>query len=81
MQIDQYYSDDYAGLVSGRYHFYYGYEKPDPVTGEPCFTVVENGVEVFRLTTTMIEKAMNCDQLYGMNDYLLRGIAIYLLNK
>ena len=27
MQVEQYYSDDYAGLESGNVKFYYGYEQ------------------------------------------------------
>jgi hypothetical protein len=58
MQIEQYYSDDYAGLESGKYHFYYGYEKTiEDENGDDiwCFTVTENGNEIFRKTRNEIE--------------------------
>jgi hypothetical protein len=32
MQLEQYYSDDYAGLVSGKYKFYYGYEVTNKIS-------------------------------------------------
>lgn len=81
MQVEQYYSDDYAGLISGKYKFYYGYEVEDPLTENWCFQVKENGREVFKATTKKIEESINNDQLDKPQDYLLAGIGMWLLLK
>ncbi len=78
MQVEQYFSDDYAGLESGRYSFYYGYEVTDG--DEWCFIVKEKGNVVFKQTTSQINKSVNSD-LDRPNDYLLAGIGIWLLLK
>ena len=46
MQVEQYYSDDYAGLESGNLKFYYGYEVEDPLTEDWCFQVKKDGKEI-----------------------------------
>lgn len=81
MQVEQYYSDDYAGLVSGNLSFYYGYEVEDPDTEEWCFIVKKNGLEVFRLTTSKIEESIDDRNLNMPQDYLVAGIGIWLLLK
>jgi hypothetical protein len=81
MQVEQYYSDDYAGLKSGNISFYYGYEVEDELTGDSCFNVVIDGKEVFQLTTKKIEESINNRQLDKPQDYLIAGIGIWLLLK
>jgi hypothetical protein len=81
MQVEQYYSDDYAGLVSGKYKFYYGYEVEDPLTEEWCFQVKENGKEIFKVTTKKIEESVDNRQLDNPQDYLVAGIGMWLLLK
>jgi hypothetical protein len=81
MQVEQYYSDDYAGLESGKLKFYYGYEVEDPETEDWCFQVKENGREVFRRTRTEIEKSIDNRQLDMPQDYLVAGIGMWLLLK
>lgn len=81
MQLEQYYSDDYAGLTSGNLHFYYGYEVEDPKTQDWCFQVKKDGVEIFRATSKEIEKAVKNERLSIVQDYFLAGIGIWLLLK
>ena len=82
MQVEQYYSDDYAGLESGKFQFYYGYEVEDKETHEWCFQVKENGEEVYRIITSEIEKNMkDHHQLNMPQDYLVAGIGLWLLIK
>jgi len=80
MQVDLAYSDDYAVLLSGSFQFYYGYEDVDQ-DDNWCFTVKENGVETFRISTEWIEKNTNIDRLDSPRDYLLIGISIWKLLK
>lgn len=79
MKIEQYYSDDYAGLVANNMSFYYGYEETDQLTDDWCFCVKKDGEEIFRTTRTYIENSVESTQLYMPQDYLLSGIAIWLL--
>jgi len=82
MQVDSYYSDDYAGLESGYLNFYYGYEVTDPADdGMWCFQVKKNGIEIFRVTREEIEKTKSYDQLNDVRDYLIAGIGMWLLLK
>ncbi len=83
MQVEQYYSDDYAGLVSGNLSFYYGYEVTDENSDDWCFQVKKNGKEIFKVTTTEIEKALQKPfmQLDNPTDYLIAGIGMWLLLK
>lgn len=81
MQLEQYYSDDYAVLVSGNLRFYYGYEVEDPQTGDWCFQVKKDGVEFFRVKSREIEKAIKNERLSIVQDYLLAGIGMWLLLK
>lgn len=88
MQVEQYYSDDYAGLKSGNISFYYGYEVECESNEEPssfnenwCFQVMVDGKEVFRLSTKKIEESINNRQLDKPQDYLIAGIGIWLLLK
>lgn len=77
-QIEQYYSDDYAGLVSGKYSFYYGYEVTDPNSEDDwCFQVKENNKVVYSLTATELKQINN--DLNDCKDYLLTGIGMWLL--
>lgn len=79
MQVQQYYSDDYAGLESGNHKFYYGYEVEDCLNGDWCFQVMKNGKEDYRITRSEIDKEITDGQLDTPQDYLLAGIGIYLL--
>ena len=81
MQVEQYYSDDYAGLKSGNLSFYYGYEVEDESNEDWCFQVMIDGKEVFRLSTKKIEESINNRQLDKPQDYLIAGIGIWLLLK
>jgi hypothetical protein len=81
MQVEQYYSDDYAGLDSGNLKFYYGYEVTDPSTEEWCFQVKKNGIEIYKITTSKIEESIDNRQLDKPQDYLIAGIGIWLLLK
>lgn len=81
MQVEQYYSDDYAGLESGKYQFYYGYEIEDKETEEWCFQVKENGEEIYRIISSDIEKILDSRQLTMPQDYLVAGIGLWLLVK
>ncbi len=82
MQIEQYYSDDYAGLTSGKFKFYYGYEVTDPKDKELwCFQVKEHGNIVFQVNQTEIEKSVKNDRLDSVRDYLIAGIGMWLLLK
>jgi len=70
--IDVYTSDDYCGLTSGKYTFYYGYEVTK--NGQWCFTADVDGKEVMRLKTS---------ELWPENDeepfwYLVAGIGQFL---
>lgn len=80
MQVEQYYSDDYAGLDSGNLRFYYGYEETSKNL-EWNFVVLKNGTEVFRRGQSEIEKSVKDDQLDDVRDYLIAGIGMYLLLK
>ena len=80
MQVENYYSDDYAGLQSGCFNFYYGYEVTDPADEEMwCFQVKKNGTEIFRVTRKEIENSF--EQLNDVRDYLIAGIGMWLLLK
>ena len=81
MQVEIYYSDDYVGLDSGNLKFYYGYEVEEPTTADWCFQVRKNGDEIFRLSSSEIEKSINNRQLNRPQDYLIAGIGIWLLLK
>lgn len=81
MQVEQYFSDDYAGLISGNLKFYYGYEVKDEKTGDWCFQVKKDGQEIFKVTRTEIEKSIDDRQLDEVQDYLIAGIGMWLLLK
>lgn len=81
MQVEQYYSDDYAGLISGKYVFYYGYEETDPEKDEWLFTIRENDLLIFSMKTSEIEKSIDVRQLDKPQDYLISGIGIWMLMK
>lgn len=81
MQVEQYYSDDYAGLESGNLKFYYGYEVEDPLTEDWCFQVKKDGKEIYRATRSKIEESVNNRQLDMPQDYLIAGIGMWLLLK
>lgn len=78
MKVEQYYSDDYAGMLTGEFHFYYGYEREDPVTEEWMFEVKKNGKVIYTLTTLDIENQCETRQLRMPQDYLLAGIGIWM---
>jgi len=82
MQVEQFYSDDYAGLESGNLRFYYGYEVEDSLTEEWCFQVKKNGREIFRTTRSKIEESVDTNILLDKpQDYLISGIGMWLLLK
>lgn len=82
MQVEQYYSDDYAGMKSGRFEFYYGYEIVDKKNDEWCFQVKENGAQKYILTRSYIEQNIEDNmQLDKPQDYLIAGIGLWLLLK
>jgi hypothetical protein len=81
MQVEYYYSDDYAGLESGNLKFYYGYEIEDLETEDWCFQVKKNGQEIYRINRTQIEESIDNMQLNDPQDYLVAGIGIWLLLK
>lgn len=81
MQVEQYYSDDYAGLNSGNLKFYYGYEVIDGLTDDWCFQVKKDGKEVYRVTRKKIEESIDNRQLDKPQDYLIAGIGMWLLLK
>jgi len=78
MQVEQYYSDDYAGLNTGNLKFYYGYEVEDPLTEEWCFQVKQDDREIYRATRSKIEESANNWQLDTPKDYLIVGIGMWL---
>ena len=79
--VETYYSDDYAGLDTEDYSFYFGYERADPVTEEWMFVVRKNGSEVFTLCSSDIENKTERRQLNMPQDYLIAGIGIWLNEK
>ena len=81
MQVEQYYSDDYAGLNSGNLKFYYGYEVEDPLTEDWCFQIKKDDKEIYRATRSKIEESVNNRQLDMPQDYLIAGIGMWLLLK
>ncbi len=83
MQKEVYYSDDYAGIDAGNLKFYYGYEVVKKVDEEEewCFQVKKDGKEVFKATTTDIEKSVKECPFRDVRDYLLAGISMWLLSK
>ena len=80
MNIEIYYSDDYAGLISGNKAFYYGYEVTDS-SDEWCFQVKIDGVENFRKTSRELEDTIKDCDFRDSRDYLLAGIGLWLLNN
>jgi hypothetical protein len=80
MQVEHYYSDDYAGMESGRYKFYFGYEEQN-ANGEDLFVVKEHGDWVFSRTAAQIEKACKGHQFNLPQDYLVAGIGMWLLEE
>ena len=82
MQVENYYSDDYAGLISGNLNFYYGYEVTDPKDEDMwCFQVKKHGEVVYTVTTKEIESSVGVRQLNDVRDYLIAGIGMYFLLK
>ena len=80
MQVEYYYSDDYAGMNSGKYKFYFGYESVDE-NDEWCFTVNENGVETFKINESYIIKNTKHVHLDRPTEFLTAGIGIWMLLK
>lgn len=92
-KINVYYSDDYAGLDSGKYHFYFGYEvthcpvkshkddedcyEKDCVKREDCFVATIGGKEVLKLTRSQLHPKTNEDVTF----FLLAGIGHFLKTK
>ena len=80
MQVENYYSDDYAGLDSGNLKFYYGYEVTDLTNNEMwCFQVKKDGLEIYRATQKEIQNKVRDRQLNDVRDYLIAGIGMWLL--
>lgn len=70
--LDVYTSDDYCGMSSGRYSFYYGYEITK--NGQWCFTADVDGKEVMRLKRSELWPEDGEEPFW----YLLAGIAQFL---
>jgi len=80
MQVEEYHSDDYAGLESGNLKFYFGYEEIDEKTEEWCFVAKKDNKEILRIPQSELNK--KCKNMLDMpQDYLIFGIGIYLLLK
>lgn len=82
--IDVYWSNDYAGLKSGRYRFYYGYEHtvpPEPddddEDAEWAFVAWVDGEEVMRLPTSEVHPSERENMIF----YLLAGIGHFLRDR
>lgn len=89
-KIDVYCSDDYAGLDSGKYHFYFGYEvthcpvkshkddndcyEKDCDKREDCFIATIDEKEVMKLTRSQLHPKTDEDVLF----LLLAGIGHFL---
>jgi hypothetical protein len=86
-----FYSDDYAGLQTTAFNFYYGYEETiSPIDRNEdnwnkqdfwCFVAYnnKNGAEMCRFSTIQIEKAKFFNKpLENPRDYLLVGIGMFL---
>ena len=78
MRIEQYYSDDYAGMESGEYKFYYGYEVIDPTTEDWCFQAKKDGNELCRYSESHILSHVRNRQLRMPQDFLIAGIGLWL---
>lgn len=80
MKIEQYYSDDYAGLDTDNIKFYYGYEVTNPKDpDEWCFQVKIKGEVVYTAGTKKIEKSVDDNhQLNDVRDYLIAGIGMWI---
>jgi hypothetical protein len=80
MKPNVYSAGDYAGMISGRHRFYYGYEEiwknPNDPDGEQwAFVAYKDGKEKMRIPTTQLDDLGN----FGSPEsYLLAGIALYL---
>lgn len=82
-------SDDYAGLTTPKFAFYFGYERTLCSHGKDadcecdnkdwCFTATVGGVEIERYSRTELDKGTDgrlyWDEPYG---YLLAGIGRFL---
>lgn len=77
MQAEIYSSDDYAGMKSGVFGFYYGYEETDPETEEWMFVVKKNNKTVYRASTSFLESKF--DRLNDVRDFLLAGVSTWML--
>lgn len=67
-KMDVYTSDDYCGLSSDKYSFYFGYEVTKG--GEWCFTADIDGKQIMKLKQSEIHPAENEEPLW----YLVAGI-------
>ena len=76
MKIEQYYSDDYAGLDTNTVNFYFGYEEVK--NDEWAFTVKKDGKIILKLSETEIKDNCENRQLKMPQDFLLAGIGLYL---
>lgn len=79
--INQYFSDDYAGLEFGKFKFYYGYEygrdiHDDEVWG--FYLQNEKKERLFQITKDEMENIKNCPKNDGCQSMLVFGIGIYL---
>jgi hypothetical protein len=89
-KIDVFCSDDYAGLDSGKYHFYFGYEETycpvkshktedncyekDCDKREDCFVVSVDNKEVLRVPRSKLYPKEGEEPMF----YLLAGIGLFL---
>jgi len=66
-----YSSSDYAGLVSGTFSAYYGYEEENE-DGEWCFVAKDNGKEILRIPSS----DLHLDDNFNCEFALLKGLAV-----
>jgi len=87
--VDVFTSDDYCGMVGGKYSFYFGYEETvcpkhktntercddlDCELSEWAFTATVDGKEVMRLPQSRLHPKQGEEPFF----HLLTGIALYL---
>ena len=76
MKVQQYYSDDYAGLETNSVDFYYGYEETK--NDEWAFIAKDKeGKLLLKLSETEIKEKCDNRQLNMPQDFLLAGVGLY----
>lgn len=75
MKRDIYFSSDYAGMQTNKWHFYYGYEIEDE-NEEWCFKATTSGKDVILPCSKLGTKDM-----FDVVENLLAGIAYIIDNN